>query len=320
MNAPAAGPVNPDPPRRARRDVDGIVLLDKPLHLSSNQALQRVKWLFQARKAGHTGSLDPLATGMLPICLGEATKVSAYLLDSDKVYRVRMSLGRQTATGDAEGPVIATGPESLGPEELERALVPFRGAILQVPPMYSALKQQGRRLYELAREGREVARAARAVHIHELSVESCGAPGPTLRVRCSKGTYIRSLVEDIARAAGTVAHVAELRRLAVTPFAEGAMHTLPQLEEAAESGLEALSCSLLATDEALPGWPQVSLAAIEAARISRGQPVTAMPAPPTGMVRLYGDRARFLGIGECLADGRIVPRRLMAAPGSPDTR
>ena len=301
--------------RRARRDIDGIVLLDKPLGLTSNQALQRVRWLFAARKGGHTGSLDPLASGMLPICLGQATKISAFLLDSNKVYRVRLCFGSQTATGDMEGPVIGVGAAAVGQPELQRVLEAFRGPVSQVPPMYSALKHQGRRLYELARAGQEVPRAPRIVTIHELLLESFHPKSPVLRVHCEKGTYIRTLVEDIARAAGTVAHVVELRRLAVEPFPESAMCSLEDLEVAG-TGPGALERFLLPADEAVRNWPAVRFAAPEALRIRHGQSVAGPPGQGPGMVRLYDELGRFLGVGECLPDLQVRSRRLMAEPAS----
>lgn len=303
-------------PKRIRRDIDGILLLDKPHGLSSNQALQRVKWLYGARKAGHTGSLDPLATGMLPICLGQATKVSAFLLNSDKTYRAQVAFGAQTATGDVEGPVIATGAPTVSADALELALAGFRGAISQTPPMYSALKHDGQRLYELARQGQTVERQPRDLWIHELTVEAYDPYGPILRIRCSKGTYIRTLVEDIARAAGTVAHLAALHRLSVEPFAEAAMRSLPELDSIApdEAALDAL---LLPLDSALSGWPAVRLDTADAARISHGQTVVARAEHTAGgAVRLYDPAGRFLGIGDLGADRRITARRLMAT-GAP---
>lgn len=300
-------------PRIVRRDVDGIVLLDKPAGMSSNQALQRIKRLFRARKAGHTGSLDPLASGMLPVCLGEATKMAAFLLDSDKTYRFRMHVGGQTSTGDAEGEVIAEGPPLSGEEQLHRALERLRGPILQVPPMYSALKHEGQRLYRLARAGQEVERVARQVSIHELVVEQFDPRRPLLRVRCSKGTYIRTLAEDIARLAGTVAHVAELRRLAVAPFREASMHTLEALETLAGSAAEArLDALLRPVDAAIESWPALELTARQERGLLCGQAVAGEAGARCGPLRLYGHEGRFLGIGERLADGRVVPRRLMA--------
>lgn len=293
-----------------RRDVEGIVLLDKPAGISSNRALQMVKRIFRARKAGHTGSLDPLATGMLPVCLGQATKVSAYLLDSDKTYSVAIAFGRQTATGDAEGEVVATGPTRVDEDDLERVLVGFRGPVMQVPPMYSALKFRGRRLYELARAGAVVPREPREVRIREITVETYDASRPLLRVSCSKGTYIRTLVEDIARQAGTVGHVAELRRLSVTPFSSQQMVTLADLERDARLGDRALDGALLGADLALSSYPEVRLTPVQARSVVSGQ-IVLTDHVVTGLVRLYLGEAAFLGIGEGLGDGRIAPRRLM---------
>jgi tRNA pseudouridine55 synthase len=298
-------------PGQRRRAVDGIVLIDKPPGLSSNQALQKVKRLFRARKAGHTGSLDPLATGMLPICLGQATKVSAYLLDSDKTYLVKVAFGARTTTGDAEGAVVEEGGSEVGASTLEDALARMRGRIMQIPPMYSAIHHEGRRLYQLAREGRVVERAPREVWIHELVVESWDPHAPVLRVRCSKGTYIRTLVEDLAAAAGTVGHVAGLRRLAVEPFSDHAMCTLGELALAAEAGETELARFLLPVDTALVMWPAVHVEEPDAARLRHGQVIRADPIVRPGLVRLYGGTGRFLGVGECEPGGRIVPRRLM---------
>lgn len=308
MTDAASGPKR----RRQVRAVSGILLLDKPLGWSSNTALQRVKRIFEAEKAGHTGSLDPLATGMLPVCLGEATKVSAFLLDSDKEYRVRLAVGVRTATGDAEGPPVATGPARISREVLESALQAWRGPILQVPPMYSALKHQGRRLYELARAGKEVPRPPRRVEIKALEIEEFAGTAPVLRVRCSKGTYIRTLVEDIARSAGTEAHVAELRRLAVAPFPTERMVDLAALERAAGAGQTALDGLLRPVDEALLALPSVILAPLEAIRLRQGQGIECTANRDPGLVRLYGPDGAFVGIGERLPGARLVPRRLMA--------
>lgn len=310
-----AAPASHPPGRLARRGrpISGILLFDKPVGWSSNFALQRVKRTFDARKAGHTGSLDPLASGMLPICLGEATKVSGFLLGSDKEYRVRMALGSRTATGDAEGPVVAHGPDRLSRSELERALAACSGRQLQVPPMHSALKHQGRRLYELARAGVEVDRPARPVEIRRLEIETYSDCQPILRVLCSKGTYIRTLVEDVAVAAGTVAHVAELRRLAVAPFTAGMMVTADELDQAASAGQDALDGLLLPLDEALGSLPRVDLDAGQARRVRQGQELGGVDPALSGPVRLYDPAGRFLGIGECLPGARLVPRRLVAA-------
>lgn len=220
-----------------RNKINGILLLDKPLHISSNGALQRVKRLFNAQKAGHTGSLDPLATGMLPICFGNATKLCQYLLDSDKIYVATAKLGEKTTTGDAEGEVIMRrSAEGITLEKLQQVAAMFSGEIQQIPPMYSALKHKGRPLYELARQGIEIERQPRKVTIHELRVEGLEGDVCHFFVKSSKGTYIRTLVEDIGEVLGCGAHVIGLRRLAVVPFENTAMITLPELEQVCEQG------------------------------------------------------------------------------------
>jgi tRNA pseudouridine55 synthase len=308
--APEAQPVRPP-----RRDVHGVLLLDKPIGLTSNEALQRVKRLFAARKAGHTGSLDPLASGMLPLCFGEATKVSGFLLDADKYYVVTCKLGSRTATADAEGEVIETRPvPALDPGIIERALARFRGEIMQVPPMYSALRHQGQRLYDLAREGIEVPREARPITIHEILFKGYTSDSLSLEVRCSKGTYIRTLAEDVAEALGTCAHVTLLRRLAVGPFGLGsAMHSLAELEDVARDGAARLDAMLLPVDSALAHWPMAELAGDAAWYFSKGQPVFVPGAPAQGQLRVYAAR-RFLGVGEIMSDGRLAPRRLLNLP------
>jgi tRNA pseudouridine55 synthase len=287
------------------------LLLDKPGGLTSNRALQRVRRLFDAAKAGHTGSLDPLATGMLPICFGAATSVCAYLLDSAKAYRVVATLGAATDTGDADGTVVATS-EGAPPDRdaVDSALKRFEGLIEQIPPMYSALKQGGVRLYRLARSGVSVPRAARPVTIETLLLESYRWPELTLTVRCSKGTYIRTLVEDIAVALGTLGHVRELRRLYVEPFADKPMVDLPALEALAEGGFAVLDRSLLGLDSALPEWPGVTLSADEAARLLHGQSVAAAPEWPAGRVKVYAADGELLALGEVAAEGRLAPLRV----------
>ncbi|MBT8138031.1 MAG: tRNA pseudouridine(55) synthase TruB [Gammaproteobacteria bacterium] len=296
--------------RRGQRDVHGIVLLDKPVGDTSNRALQRVKRLYQAKKGGHTGSLDPLASGLLVICLGEATKVSAYLLDTNKRYTVSASLGRKTDSGDAAGKVTAETTTIAGRSEIEAVLPRFRGKISQVPPMYSALKHQGRRLYELAREGVEIERKARTVTIFHLELTGCDEQGFELEVACSKGTYVRTLVEDIAEAAGSLAHVRALRRTALGPFSAAEMLSMEQLETAAHEGLETLDSKLEPIDRAISAWPAVRLGQDASWYLQQGQPVTVPRAPAEGWVRLYAAESRFIGIGEVIADGRIAPRRL----------
>jgi tRNA pseudouridine55 synthase len=302
--------------RVPRRDVHGVLLLDKPIGISSNDALQKAKWLFQANKAGHTGSLDPLATGMLPLCFGEATKVSGFLLDADKHYAVTAKLGQRTATADAEGEVVETKPvPALSDPVIEQALAAWRGEIMQVPPMYSALHHQGQRLYDLAREGIEVPREPRPVTIHELTLKNWSAESLSLEVRCSKGTYIRTLVEDVAQSLGTLAHVTVLRRLAVGPFGLGmAMLSLQDLEASkAEQGLAGLDSLLLPVDHAVLHWPKAALSGDSAWYFTRGQAVFLPGAPSAGKLRVYGD-GRFLGVGEILSDGRLAPKRLMNLP------
>lgn len=296
------------------RDVRGILLLDKPRGITSNRALQRVKRLYGAAKAGHTGSLDPLATGMLPICFGAATRLGGFLLDARKTYRVTARLGVATDTGDADGAITQRrdAPQPTEPE-LRAALVQFEGDIEQTPPMYSALKHDGVRLYRLARSGAVVARAPRRVSIRELALEHYAWPDAELFVRCSKGTYVRSLVVDIAAALGTVAHVAELRRLAVEPFDVEPMTTLEALEAlAASGGASALDARLLPADRALAGWPSVLLSSEAADRIAHGQAVAADPAWPLGRVKVYRDPGDLLAIGEVTADRRLAPQRVFA--------
>ena len=296
------------------RDVRGILLLDKPRGVTSNRALQQVKRLYGAAKAGHTGSLDPLATGMLPICFGVATRLGGFLLDAEKAYRVTARFGVATDTADADGAVTerrdAPAPTAAAVED---ALAKFRGEVEQVPPMYSALKQGGRRLYELARSGLVVARDARRVTIFELVLERFEWPEAELYVRCSKGTYVRSLVVDLAAALGTVGHVVELRRVAVEPFGGERMVTVAELEAlAANGGVSALDARLLPPDRALVGWPEVLLSDEAAERLAHGQAVAADPAWPRGRVKVYREPRELLAIGEITPDGRLAPQRVFA--------
>ncbi len=297
--------------RQKGRAVDGVLLLDKPIGLTSNQALQKVKRLFDARKAGHTGSLDPLASGLLPICLGQATKVSGFLLDASKRYQVTARLGQRTDTGDADGQVVEeqTVP-LLDDDAVKRVLAQFEGTQKQVPPMYSAIKYQGQRLYKLARKGVEVERQARDIEIYGLELLNQEADVLQLDVACSKGTYIRTLIEDIARALGTVAHVIVLRRLGVGPYAEGRLYRLEELEALAGQGMGRLDDILLPVDSALEHWPSVELGADSAYYLMQGQAVMAPGAPSSGKVRLYDKGHGFLGIGEVKLDGRVAPTRL----------
>ncbi len=299
------------------RALDGILLLDKPVGISSNAALQQAKRLFQAQKAGHTGSLDPLASGLLPICFGEATKLSAFLLESDKLYRVIAQLGIQTDTGDAEGRTIAqTRVPLLEAAQVEAVFREHLGPQQQRPPMYSALKHQGQRLYTLARQGIEVERAARSVVIHELRLRELAADTLEFEVRCSKGTYVRTLVEDLAQALATCAHVAALRRLAAGPFSEP-MYTLEQLAEHGAGDQQTLDQCLLLPASAVQGWPRLVVDPDNAFYLRRGQAVRLAQAPAFGSVALFDHEQRLLGIGRVLEDGRVAPQRLLNLPAVP---
>ena len=298
--------------KRIRRKVDGILVLDKPRGLTSNAALQKIRWLLNAEKAGHTGSLDPLATGVLPLCFGEATKFSQYLLDADKGYETLMHLGVTTETGDAEGEVLERRDVSVDRDALEAVLSRFRGEISQIPPMYSALKRDGQPLYKLARAGEVVEREPRSVTIGRLDLLSFEPPFARLSVACSKGTYIRTLVEDIGQVLGAGAHVAELRRTQAGPFSLDQAVSLESLEQAhAEGGSEALDRFLLPADSGLEHWPLLQLSEHSSYYWLHGQPVRAPQAPKFGMVRVQDHEGRFIGIGEVSDDGRIAPRRLI---------
>jgi tRNA pseudouridine55 synthase len=300
---------------RVKKNINGILLLDKSIGLSSNNALQRVKHLYSAKKAGHTGSLDPLATGMLPICFGEATKFSQYLLESDKSYRVTAKLGIKTTTGDAEGEVIAVRPvQKITLERFTQVLQQFSGPIQQIPPMFSAIKHQGKPLYELARKGLEVERAPRTVQIYQQECVKLEGDVFELEVHCSKGTYIRTLAEDIGEQLGCGAHVIGLRRTFVSPYRQAQMYTLDMLEEIyniqGHKGLEQL---LLPVESSVEGLPAVKLSTSSAFYIRTGQPVMVPHSPAQGLVRLYAADGLFMGIGEILDDARVAPRRLAAA-------
>lgn len=300
--------------RQKGRKVNGILLLDKPLGITSNDALQRVKWLFKAQKAGHTGSLDPLADGLLPLCFGIGTKVSAFLLDADKGYRARIRLGVTTTTADAEGEEVESRevPE-LTADDLERVLADFRGEISQMPPMYSALKHNGERLYNLARKGIEVEREPRQVQIHALDLGKIALPEFEIEVRCSKGTYIRTLAEDIGKALGCGAHLSALRRTIVGPFEDEDLVSMESVEAAAEEGFKALDELLLPVDSALMDWPEVKLTADSAFYVRSGQAVLVPKAPTQGMVRIYDELNAFVGVGEIDDDGKVAPKRLLKA-------
>jgi tRNA pseudouridine55 synthase len=297
--------------QRRSEPVDGLLLLNKPAGLTSNQALQHVKRLLNAKKAGHTGSLDPAATGMLPLCFGEATKVCAFLLDADKTYRVTARLGIATDTGDADGTETAHAdvPE-LSSEQWAEILQGFMGESMQIPPMYSALKKDGKRLYELARKGQTVEREPRPIRIDEISLLEIMGNRLVFRVHCSKGTYIRTLVEDIAGQAGTVAHTARLHRESVGGFRAEEMLDMTGLEADASLGLAVLRERLLAPDKALQSMPAVRLDQSAAGRFSMGQEVAAELEGVDGLVRVYGGDTEFLGVGELSAAGRLAPRRV----------
>jgi tRNA pseudouridine55 synthase len=291
---------------------DGILLLDKPAGMSSNAALQRVRRLLGGCKAGHAGSLDPLATGMLPLCLGEATKIAGEILSNRKRYRFTVAFGKRTATGDREGAVIEEAPVPQGwQQSLAAALGGFLGAGRQVPPMYSALKRDGRPLYALARAGVTVEREAREIEIFELAPLSLTKEAVELELLCSKGTYVRTLGEDIARALGTCGHVTALHRCWVEPFEEEPMQTLEAVTRACEGDT---GPRLLPADLPLAHLPAAGLEDWQAERIGHGQEVVLVRSPPTGRVRLYDAQRRFLGIGECDGRGKIRPRRLFTGP------
>ncbi|MBP1151032.1 MULTISPECIES: tRNA pseudouridine(55) synthase TruB [Methylocaldum] len=297
--------------RNDLRSINGIVLLDKASGMTSNAALQKVKRILKAQKAGHTGSLDPLASGLLPICLGEATKLSGFLLNTDKRYRVKVRLGIATLTGDSEGEIVETkAVKPLSEDVVEQVLAGFRGEILQVPPMYSALKHQGRRLYDLARQGIEVEREPRRVVIHELKLLGFDSSSLQLDVACSKGTYIRTLAEDVGKALGCGGHVEMLRRTGVGDLSIADSHTLESMETLDESELLGL---VLPMDRIVSALPAVQLSDELGFYVRKGQAVLVPKAPKHGWVRLYAKQSVFMGVGEILDDGRVTPRRLVKA-------
>lgn len=310
---------------RRGRPINGIFVLDKPEGPTSNQALQSVKRLFDAAKAGHTGSLDPLATGVLPICFGEATKFTQFLLEADKVYTATFRLGITTTTGDAQGDVLAQRPaEAVTREAVEQVIDQFRGTIAQVPSMYSALKQGGRPLYELARQGIEVERAPREVKIHEFRIHEFRSgihPEVEVLIHCSKGTYIRTLAEDVGRQLDCGAHVSRLRRVASGPFGEAEAVTLEHIHALRDTGAaEVLDALLQPTDAALADRHPLELTENLCWYFLRGQPVTvpeilSVAVAEGDMVRVFRGAGEFLGLGEVLEDGRIKPHRLVRSAG-----
>lgn len=306
-------------PRRRGRDVHGVFLLDKHQGASSNDVLQKVKRLFHANKAGHTGALDPLATGMLPICLGEATKFSQFLLDSDKRYRVIARLGERTDTSDADGNIVETRPVTFNQAQLDAALESFRGDTLQVPTMFSALKYQGRKLYEYAREGITVPREARPITVFELQFIRWEGDELELEIHVSKGTYIRTIIDDLGEKLGCGAHVIMLRRLQVAKYPIDRMITFEQLQAmAAEANAaetpdyRALDALLLPMDSPAEEFPIVNLLPSVAAYFKQGMPVQVANAPEQGLVRVTeGEEHKFIGMAEIAEDGRVAPRRLV---------
>jgi tRNA pseudouridine55 synthase len=298
--------------RRFHRDVDGILLLDKPLGLSSNAALQQARGLFGAHKAGHAGSLDPLASGLLPICFGQATKVCGRLLDAAKTYIVDVQLGARTESLDAETEIIerAAVPELL-PDQVDAVLRSFMGEQQQIPPMHSALKHQGKRLYELARRGESVERPARQIVIHHIQRLGVTEDRLEFEVRCSKGTYIRTLAADIAAGLGTLGYLVGLRRSSIDPFSGLPMHTFDALESLRKADYASLDCVLLPTDVAFGDLAAVSLPAGPLQLFLLGQAVaTDLETKPGSTVRTYDRAQRFLGLAEVRPDGRLQPVRL----------
>jgi tRNA pseudouridine55 synthase len=292
-----------------KRKVDGVLLLDKPAGLTSNAALQKAKRLYRAEKAGHTGTLDPFATGLLPLCLGEATKFSQFLLDADKVYLAELRLGIRTSSGDLDGEVIATRPVEVAEAALLRGLEAFKGEIEQVPPMHSALKHQGRPLYEYARQGIQIERKARRIVVHALTLEAFSGDACTLRVHSGKGFYVRALADDLGQALGCGAHLVGLRRLAVGGFAIADAVALPTLEAMPEA---ARDTRLLPADGLIAALPDLTLDVESAWQISHGQAVW-LPRLRVGtLYRIYAPDREFLGVAEVDQDGKLAPKRLIA--------
>src|SRR3989338_4492972 len=292
---------------RTYRPLDGVLLFEKPLELSSNIALQKVRRLFQAEKAGHTGTLDPLATGLLPICFGEATKFSNALLDADKTYRALLRLGQTTSTGDAEGEILSEHPVEVQQSDIDAALAKFRGEIRQLPPMHSALKHQGKPLYEYIRKGETIERELRSVVIHELELHRFNGNEMDITVRCSKGTYIRTLAEDIGAALGCGAHLIGLRRTAIAHFDLQDAYTLQQLEAMSVAEREA---GVLPPEALMPDMPRLHLDAIQIKRLAQGQRLALDTGLPDGRVSLYGPQG-FIGM-VLLQGRRLAPQRLLA--------
>lgn len=308
--------------RRKGRAINGVLLLDKTTGISSNDILQKVKRLYFAEKAGHTGALDPLATGMLPICLGEATKFSQFLLDSDKRYRVIAKLGQRTDTSDSDGQVVETRPVNVQRETLLTHIASFQGQTWQVPSMFSALKHQGKPLYEYARQGIDVAREARKINVYEITLHRFEGDEVEMEVHCSKGTYIRTIVDDLGERLGCGAHVTMLRRIGVANYPYQSMVTLEQLNALVEQAqgeesekYQRLDELLLPMDTAVQDLPEVNLIAELAHMVQHGQAVQVFGAPTEGLVRMTeGEQRRFLGVGQIDQDGKVAPKRLVVYP------
>ena len=296
------------------KHISGVLMLDKPGDISSNGALRQVKSLLQIRKAGHTGSLDPIATGLLPICLGEATKVAGFFLDADKRYRTRIRLGQSTDTGDCEGQVVQSRPVAVTERQLSDVLERFVGEYDQTPPMYSAVKLKGKPLYKLARQGIEVERAARTVRIYDMTLLSFSGECFEIELSCSSGFYVRVLAEEIGEALGCGGHVESLRRLAVGQLHIDNGHTLEQIEQI--ESVEQRRQLIVPGDKTLTHLPKIDLSFDAAYYLCRGQAVRAGNLPPDGLVRLYESTVGFLGIGTSLGDGRVAPKRLFNASGA----
>lgn len=295
-----------------KKNINGIFILDKPIGMSSNHALQKVKRLFSAKKAGHTGSLDPLATGLLPICFGEATKFSQFLLDADKTYSVTMRLGVRTTTSDAEGEVVAEKPvpTALTLEKINRLFDHFRGQTQQIPSMFSALKHNGRPLYELARQGITVDRPSRPITIFDLSVLSFQDNQVDFTVHCSKGTYVRTLVDDFGELLGCGAHVARLHRVSAGPFKASQMMSIEQLESDIPSN--DYEKYLLPIDCIFHGWEKIAVSPAFEEKLLQGQSVISEKSLTPGFVALFSESNSFFGVAEALEDGRVIPRRMMS--------
>lgn len=300
------------PRRKKGRNINGILVLDKAKGLSSNAALQEVKRIFGANKAGHTGSLDPLATGVLPVCLGEATKVSQFLLDSDKKYRARIKLGIRTDTADSEGQVIEQCDDfTIDRRQVEKALQVFEGEIDQLPPMYSALKVNGVPLYKMARKGETIERETRRITVYSIELTDFDHREVEIEVACSKGTYIRTIADDLGQALGCGGHIVALHRLQAGVFTEqDSVSAQYLLDTKEEFGLDRIDEHLIPMDHAIGDLPEVNLPSITASCVKNGQPVLVRHLPAEGLVRMY-EEEQFIGIGCIDDDGRVAPKRLI---------